>query len=82
MAFRYEEGDAESALSLLRESMALWYKPPRDSDSEDEDESDDDEDDEGSEGDGRSKADREMDDIADEMASLGLEDEGPSYEFR
>ncbi|KAF8071059.1 SPBC16D10.01c [Scenedesmus sp. PABB004] len=58
-SLRYELGDAEAALALLRQSMALWFTPDPDSD-EDEDDGDAD----GEDGGG----DEELPDAADAAA--------------
>lgn len=43
-SLQYEQGNAEQALQLLKQSMALWFKPQ--GQSEDEDDGDDDGDEE------------------------------------
>lgn len=42
-SLRYEQGDAEGALQLLRQSMGLWFRPQGQSDDEDAEAGDEDE---------------------------------------
>jgi kinesin family protein 5 len=40
-SLRYEQGQAEEALQLLRQSMGLWFKPGHSDDEEDDEEEED-----------------------------------------
>jgi hypothetical protein len=48
-SLRYEQGNSEEALQLLKQSMKLWFRRQGSSDEEDDDDDDDDDDDGGDE---------------------------------